>query len=286
MSILDVIELEELEREVSHEQQPRVQVRGLRVAFQPDGVRRDVVAGVSFDLEPGACVAIVGESGSGKSVTARALVGLAGRGAIVEADELRLHGADVLTFRAERLAAGARAARSGSSCKTPSSRSTRCARSATRSPSRCACTGGVTVMRDDARVLDLLTRVGVPNAAFRARQRPHELSGGLRQRALIASAIALEPDVVIADEPTTALDVTVQAQVLDQLSGMKARGASILLISHDLSVVAQLADHILVMRAGEVVEQGPAPRCSGLPGIRTPARSSRPFPGPPPAAPR
>jgi peptide/nickel transport system ATP-binding protein len=107
-------------------------------------------------------------------------------------------------------------------------------------------------------VLDLLERVGVPDPAVRARQRPDQLSGGLRQRALIASAIALDPDIVIADEPTTALDVTVQAQVLAQLELMKARGASILLISHDLSVVAQLADHILVMRAGEVVEQGPA----------------------------
>jgi peptide/nickel transport system ATP-binding protein len=116
-----------------------------------------------------------------------------------------------------------------------------------------------------SRVLDLLTRVRVPNPALRARQRPHELSGGLRQRALIASAIALEPDIVIADEPTTALDVTVQAQVLDQLERMKDRGASILLISHDLSVVAQLADHILVMRAGEVVEQGPAAEVLGQP---------------------
>src|SRR6185312_10975509 len=100
------------------------------------------------------------------------------------------------------------------------------------------------------RVLELLTRVGVPYPAVRARQRPDQLSGGLRQRALIASAIALDPDIVIADEPTTALDVTVQAQVLEQLRQMKQRGASVLLISHDLAVVAHLADHIVVMQGG------------------------------------
>jgi peptide/nickel transport system ATP-binding protein len=106
------------------------------------------------------------------------------------------------------------------------------------------------------RVIELLRRVGVPLPEQRAKQRPDQLSGGLRQRALIASAIALDPDIMIADEPTTALDVTVQAQVLDELEKMKRRGASLILISHDLSVVARLADEILVMRGGHVVEQG------------------------------
>jgi peptide/nickel transport system ATP-binding protein len=116
-----------------------------------------------------------------------------------------------------------------------------------------------------ARALELLAEVGVPDPRTVERQRPHELSGGLRQRALIASAIALHPNVVIADEPTTALDVTVQAQVLDVLEQMKARGTAILLISHDLSVVARLADEILVMTGGEVVEQGPAALVLGAP---------------------
>jgi peptide/nickel transport system ATP-binding protein len=115
------------------------------------------------------------------------------------------------------------------------------------------------------RVIDLLTRVGVPFPETRAGQRPGELSGGLRQRALIASAIALDPDIVIADEPTTALDVTVQAQVLAELEKMKRRGASIVLISHDLSVVAQLADQILVMRDGAVLEQGTTAEVLGAP---------------------
>lgn len=108
------------------------------------------------------------------------------------------------------------------------------------------------------RVVELLDAVGVPEPEVKARQRPYELSGGLRQRALIASAIALDPKLVVADEPTTALDVTVQAQVLDLLAASKKRGTSIILISHDLSVVARLADHVAVMRAGEIVEFGSA----------------------------
>jgi peptide/nickel transport system ATP-binding protein len=107
------------------------------------------------------------------------------------------------------------------------------------------------------RVIELLDKVGVPEPELRARQRPDQLSGGLRQRALIASALALSPGLVIADEPTTALDATVQAQILQVLQEIKARGDSLLIISHDLAVVAQLADEVLVLRHGVVVEQGP-----------------------------
>jgi peptide/nickel transport system ATP-binding protein len=106
-------------------------------------------------------------------------------------------------------------------------------------------------------VLELLTAVGVPEPELRARQLPHELSGGQRQRALIASAIALDPPLLIADEPTTALDVTIQAQILDLLAAMKDRGTGLILISHDLSVVSRLADRVAVMRHGLLVEQGP-----------------------------
>src|SRR5690606_16427269 len=108
----------------------------------------------------------------------------------------------------------------------------------------------------DAEVLRLLHAVGVPGPAIRARQRPHELSGGLRQRALIASAIAAAPRLIIADEPTTALDATVQAQVLRLLAQLRADGTALLLISHDLAVVREVADRIIVMRDGEIVEAG------------------------------
>ncbi len=242
----------------------RLKVEDLRVAFLVGVARREVVRGLSFELAPGECVAIVGESGSGKSVTARALVGLAGRNAIVEAAALEIHQQDVRRFTARqwRRVRGRDVGfilqdalvsldplRSVGAEIAEALRLHRWGDRASRA----------------ARVIELLTRVGVPLPGTRARQRPDQLSGGLRQRALIASAIALDPDIVIADEPTTALDVTVQAQVLAELETMKRRGASIILISHDLSVVAQLADQILVMRAGEVLEQGTAAEVLGAP---------------------
>ncbi|RDV44910.1 ABC transporter ATP-binding protein [Leifsonia sp. ku-ls] len=242
----------------------RLRVRNLRTAFLVDGVRRPVVHGVSFDLRPGECVAIVGESGSGKSVTARSLVGLAGRSAQVQADELSIHHEDVRGFTARQwkrlrgrdIGFVLQDALVSLDPLRPVGREIEEAL-------RLHGWGGRAARRE--RVLELLTRVGVPFPAVRAKQRPDQLSGGLRQRALIASAIALDPDIVIADEPTTALDVTVQAQVLDQLERMKERGASVVLISHDLSVVARLADHILVMRSGEVLEQGSAAQVLGDP---------------------
>lgn len=242
----------------------RLTVENLRVGFTVNGRRRQVVNGVSFELTPGQCVAIVGESGSGKSVTARSLVGLAGRNAVVEADALELHHDDARAFTASQW----RKVRGRDvgfilqdalvsldplrSVGAEIDEALRLHRWGSRARRR-------------ARVIDLLTRVGVPQPELRAAQRPDQLSGGLRQRALIASAIALDPDIIIADEPTTALDVTVQAQVLAELEAMKERGASIILISHDLSVVAQLADQILVMRAGEVLEQGTAAEVLGSP---------------------
>jgi len=242
----------------------RLRVRNLRTSFRVDGVQRPVVHGVSFDLRPGECVAIVGESGSGKSVTARSIVGLAGRSATVEADELSIHHEDVRGFTARQwkrirgrdLGFVLQDALVSLDPLRPVGREIEEAL-------RLHGWGDRKARRE--RVLDLLTRVGVPFPAVRAKQRPDQLSGGLRQRALIASAIALDPDIVIADEPTTALDVTVQAQVLDQLERMKERGASVVLISHDLSVVARLADQILVMRGGEVLEQGPAAQVLGDP---------------------
>jgi len=242
----------------------RVRVENLRVAFLVGGVRREVVNGVSFDLAPGECVAIVGESGSGKSVTARALVGLAGRNGLVDADALEIHHADVRRLspgqwrrlRGREVGFILQDALVSLDPLRPVGAEIGEALRLHRWGSRAA---------RASRVIELLTRVGVPLPAARARQRPDQLSGGLRQRALIASAIALDPDIVIADEPTTALDVTVQAQVLRELEEMKRRGASIILISHDLSVVAQLADQILVMRAGEVLEQGSAAQVLGAP---------------------
>ncbi|HMH57541.1 MAG TPA: ATP-binding cassette domain-containing protein, partial [Galbitalea sp.] len=242
----------------------RLSVENLRVGFLIDGVRRDIVRGLSFELSPGECVAIVGESGSGKSVTARSLVGLAGRNSIVEADILELHHEDAREFTSRQWRR-VRGRDIGFILQDAlvSLDPLRPVRVEIAEALRLHKWGNRAAR--SRRVIELLTRVGVPFPQVRARQRPDQLSGGLRQRALIASAIALDPDIVIADEPTTALDVTVQAQVLGELEKMKQRGASIILISHDLSVVAQLADQILVMRGGEVLEQGAAAEVLGAP---------------------
>ncbi|MEV4137728.1 ABC transporter ATP-binding protein [Dactylosporangium sp. NPDC049742] len=230
-----------------------LRVENLRVAFGGD----EVVKGISFTARPGQCLAIVGESGSGKSVTARTLVGLTGAGSRVTADRIDLAGTDLL-HTSERAWRAVRGRRVGFVLQDAlvSLDQLRRVGDEVSEPLRIHGWGGRAERADKA--VELLGSVGVPEPAVRARQRPYELSGGLRQRALIASAIALDPPLLIADEPTTALDVTVQAQVLDLLAASKARGTSIILISHDLSVVARLADEVAVMRDGEIVEHGPA----------------------------
>ncbi|TNM67350.1 ABC transporter ATP-binding protein [Streptomyces sp. NP160] len=233
----------------------RVRVAGLSVSFERDGVVRPVVHDVSFDLGRGECVAIVGESGSGKSVTARTLVGLTGHGAVVEADAVELDGVDVRGF-SEADWRRTRGLRVGFVLQDALVSLDPLRPVGKEVEESLRLHGWRDRRARRAKAVELLEQVGVPAADVRARQRPDQLSGGLRQRALIASAIALDPDLVIADEPTTALDVTVQEQVLALLDQTKQRGVSLVLISHDLSVVARLADRILVMRAGRVVESG------------------------------
>ncbi|MFJ4396223.1 dipeptide ABC transporter ATP-binding protein [Pseudomonas sp. NPDC089396] len=232
---------------------PLVDIRDLRVSF--NGV--PVVHGVSLQLHAGQCLALVGESGSGKSVTARTLVGLTGQGAQVQAQRLAFAGRDLLGVDEatwQRLRGGHIGfvmqdalgsldplRRVGAEIEEPLLLHT-----------------GLGAEQRRLRVLELLRQVGVPEPEVRARQYPWQLSGGLRQRALIASAIACQPRLLIADEPTTALDATVQAQILDLLEQLRERDNSLLMVSHDLAVVARLADWVAVMRGGEVVEQGSA----------------------------
>jgi peptide/nickel transport system ATP-binding protein len=232
---------------------PLLTVDGLRVSFG----RAEVVNGVSFTTRPGRCLAIVGESGSGKSVTARTLVGLTGPGAQVQAGRIDLAGTD-LTRQSERAWRSIRGRRIGFILQDALVSLDQLRRVGDEVAEPLKVHGWGTRESRARKVVDLLASVGVPEPEMRARQRPYELSGGLRQRALIASAIALDPALIVADEPTTALDVTIQAQVLDLLAESKARGTSIILISHDLSVVARLADEVLVMRDGSVVEHGTA----------------------------
>jgi peptide/nickel transport system ATP-binding protein len=231
-------------------------VDDLEVAFRQRTGTREVVRGVSFELAAGECLAIVGESGSGKSVTARTLIGLAGERARVRASRMELDGASLLGLR-DRDWRRIRGRRTGFVLQDAlvSLDGLRTVGREIAEPLRLHRYGGVRARR--AKVLELLTSVGVPEPELRARQLPNELSGGLRQRALIASAIALDPQLLIADEPTTALDATIQAQILDLLDAMKARGTGVILISHDLAVVSRLADRVAVMQDGLFVEQGP-----------------------------
>ncbi len=227
-------------------------VEGLSIEF--DG--QTVVHNLSFTLAPGKTLALVGESGSGKSVTARSLIGLAGAGARVSARTLSYGGQDLLGL-SERGWRRLRGKGIGFVLQDAL---------VSLDPLRAVGKEILEVLKAHnwgdrrsrgERVIELLDKVGVPEPRLRARQRPDQLSGGLRQRALIASALALSPGLVIADEPTTALDATVQAQILEVLQEIKARGDSLLIISHDLAVVAQLADEVLVLRHGVTVEQGP-----------------------------
>ncbi|TMR94210.1 dipeptide ABC transporter ATP-binding protein [Nonomuraea basaltis] len=230
-----------------------VTVEDLRVSFG----HAEVVRGVSLTVEPGECVAIVGESGSGKSVTARTLLGLAGPGSTVRASAFRVSGRDALAFTHgdwRRLRGGFAGLVLQDALVSLDPLRTVGAEIA----EVLTVHDVVPRARRADRVLELLDAVGIPDPATRVGQYPHQLSGGLRQRALIASAIAADPELIIADEPTTALDVTVQAQILRLLAERKAAGTALLLISHDLAVVGSIADRILVMKDGQVVEEGPA----------------------------
>ncbi|MGW4124173.1 dipeptide ABC transporter ATP-binding protein [Nocardia sp. NPDC004711] len=232
---------------------PLLRVRGLSVDFGGAAAVRQV----DLDVDRGRCVAIVGESGSGKSVTARALIGLAGAGARVRASELTLGDADLRrsTPAQWRRIRGRRVGFVHQDALTSLDPLRRIGYEVAEPLEihRLATADDL----DDA-VLGLLRRAGIADPERRWRQYPHELSGGLRQRALIASALAAGPELLIADEPTTALDVVVQQQILALLSELRAAGTAVLLISHDLAVVAESADTVAVMYAGVVVEQGPA----------------------------
>ncbi|QXH33342.1 dipeptide ABC transporter ATP-binding protein [Pseudomonas muyukensis] len=230
---------------------PLVDIRDLRVSF--NGV--PVVHGVDLHLHAGQCLALVGESGSGKSVTARTLVGLTGAGAQVQAQRLAFAGQDLRRLGEtdwQRLRGG----RIGFVMQDALGSLDPLRRVGAEIEEPLLLHTDLAAEQRRLRVLELLRQVGVPEPEVRARQYPWQLSGGLRQRALIASAIACQPRLLIADEPTTALDATVQAQILDLLEHLRARDNSLLMVSHDLAVVARLADRVAVMRHGVVVEQG------------------------------
>ncbi|MCP3392325.1 ABC transporter ATP-binding protein [Bradyrhizobium sp. CCGB12] len=233
-------------------------VDSLCVSFGRDLRQGTAVRDVSFSLQAGRCLAIVGGSGSGKSVTSRAIVGLAGRRAHVNARQLTFAGTDLaaLDDRSWRRVRGKEIGfvlQDALVALDP-------LRQVGKEIGEALLLHRAVASSEELerRVVALLELVGVPEAEVKARQLPHQLSGGQRQRALIAAALALDPRILIADEPTTALDVTVQAQVLGLLEETKVRGKALLLVSHDLAVVSRIADEVLVMHEGKVVERGSA----------------------------
>lgn len=258
---------------------PVVEVDRLAITLQRRGESVRLVDDVSLQVAPGETLGIVGESGSGKSLTLRALLGILPAAAHASG-EIRHPGGrarSAMVFQEPLLALNPTMRVGDFIGEVVGDR-----------------VAGRAARR--ARVRELMISVGIPEPDRRARMWPHELSGGLRQRVMIAAALATEPDLLLCDEPTTALDVTVQAQILALLSRLaQERRMAMIFVSHDLSVVAQVSDRIAVMYAGRIVEQGPADDILGAPthpytaallaatpSAAPPGERLRPIPGAPP----
>jgi oligopeptide/dipeptide ABC transporter ATP-binding protein len=235
--------------------EPVLEVRGLQTSFRThDGVVR-AVTGVDFTVRRGEILGLVGESGCGKTVTSLSILGLINKPGRIDAGEVVFHGKDLLKMRDDELRS-IRGDRIAMIFQQPTSSLNpvmdvgfqlgevlEIHRRMKRRPAR-------------DRALELLRMVGIPDPKRRLEAFPHEMSGGMAQRVMIAMALACQPEVLIADEPTTALDVTIQAQILDLMRTLQREtGTAIILITHDLGVVAEMCDRVAVMYAGEIVEQ-------------------------------
>jgi peptide/nickel transport system ATP-binding protein len=235
---------------------PLLEVDDLRVSFATeDGIVR-AVDGVSFSVAPGEVLAIVGESGSGKSVTAMTLMGLTRGPNARIAGRATFAGTELVTASDRTL----RQIRGGSIAmvfQDPMSSLNPVYRIGYQIVEQILAHQQISKAEATARAVDLMERVGIPRAADRLRSYPHEFSGGMRQRVMIAMALSCSPKLLIADEPTTALDVTIQAQILEELRTLReGTQAGIILVTHDLAVVADIADRVVVMYSGRIVEEG------------------------------
>ena len=232
-------------------------VRDLRISFPTQVGPARAVDGVGFDLNAGETLGIVGESGSGKTLSALAVMGLVPRPGTLDAGSVTFRGRDLLSVPKRQLRQ-VRGADIGMIFQEPMTSLHPTLKVGFQIGEAIrAHQGGLSTAQVDARVVELLDQVGIPEPHRRAEEYAHTWSGGMRQRAMIAMAVANNPDVLIADEPTTALDVTIQAQVLELLREMKKQtGAALILISHDLGVITEMSDRIAVMYAGRIVEAG------------------------------
>jgi peptide/nickel transport system ATP-binding protein len=236
-------------------ERPLLEVSGLRTSFKTrDGVVR-AVDGISFSVDRGEIMGLVGESGCGKSVTSLSIMRLVPPPGRIEAGTVMFEGRDLLTLRSEQMRS-IRGQQLAMIFQQPTSSLNPVWDVGRQIGETLEIHRGMRRKEARTRALDLLRLVGIPDPERRLRSYPHELSGGMAQRIMIAMALACEPDLLIADEPTTALDVTIQAQILDLLRNLRDElGTAIILITHDLGVVAEMCDRVAVMYAGEIVEQ-------------------------------
>ena len=233
-------------------------VEGLSVGFRTAAGFRTVVQDVGFGVARGRTVCIVGESGSGKSVTCQAILGLVQRNGRQTAGRILFEGRDLGTMPQAELGS-LRGRRIGMVFQDPLGSLNPVLTIGRQLDETLRRHTALDAGARHARALELLALVNIPDAGQRLKAYAHQLSGGMAQRVMIAIALACSPDLLIADEPTTALDVTIQAQILDLLERLKAElGMAILFVTHDLGVVAEIADEVVVMRHGRVVEQGQA----------------------------
>ncbi|MEX2273896.1 MAG: ABC transporter ATP-binding protein [Vicinamibacterales bacterium] len=236
---------------------PLLTIDDLTVEFPSAKTALRAVDGVSFHIDRGETLGLVGESGSGKSMTALAVIGLVPAPGRIVTGSVRFNGAEITVMR-ERELRRIRGAGIGFVFQEPMTALNPVFTIGSQLKETLAVHDVATGKAADRKAAELLEAVRLPDPERRLRDYPHQLSGGQRQRALIAMALACNPALLVADEPTTALDVTVQAEILDLLRGLKSQfGLSLLLITHDLGVVAETADRVAVMYAGRIIEQSP-----------------------------
>lgn len=231
-------------------------VENLNVTFRTEDEIVSAVRNVSFSVKKGKTLCIVGESGSGKSVSCHAITGLTPKNGIAIADKIHFDDLEMDNLSEKQLLK-IRGKRIAMVFQDPVTSLNPVHTVGNQIAESLSLHRGLTGNKATKEVINLLEMVGIPEPSQRIKEYPHQLSGGMSQRVMIAMALACRPDLLIADEPTTALDVTVQAQILDLMRRLqKEIGMAIILITHDLGVVAEMADDVTVMRFGEVVEQG------------------------------
>src|SRR6202795_3440400 len=234
---------------------PLLEVRGLRTSFAPRDGSVKAVDGIDFNVDRGEIMGLVGESGCGKSVTSLSIMRLVARPGRVDAGEIIFDGRDLLKVSGEEMRK-IRGDRISMIFQQPTSSLNPVWDVGHQTEEVLRIHRGMKGKAAEGRALELLRMVGIPDPERRLKAYPHEMSGGMAQRVMIAMALACEPELLIADEPTTALDVTIQAQILDLIRNLRDEtGTAIILITHDLGVVAEMCDRVAVMYAGEIVEQ-------------------------------